>query len=241
MDKDSHLKDTIRNQEKELEISGCEELKAAADAYAGEHGWEPVKIYAREAEKDFLLDTKSNLSKDMGRPVTVTADVYLKDGEELNLDGIRIKVLATPGHTAGGVSYYFPEEDEKNNLMRIIGNLLWWLFGGLEAAIGYFTGSLALACTIIGIPFAIQTFKIGLLCLWPFGSTVRESNSPTGCIRIPLNLLWLIFGGLWACIMHLFFGFLLCITIIGIPWGKQHFKMAGLSLAPFGKDVELGF
>ena len=125
--------------------------------------------------------------------------------------------------------------------MRIIGNLLWWLFGGLEAAIGYFTGSLALACTIIGIPFAIQTFKIGLLCLWPFGSTVRESNSPTGCIRIPLNLLWLIFGGLWACIMHLFFGFLLCITIIGIPWGKQHFKMAGLSLAPFGKDVELGF
>lgn len=97
--------------------------------------------------------------------------------------------------------------------MRIIGNLLWWLFGGLEAAIGYFTGSLALACTIIGIPFAIQTFKIGLLCLWPFGSTVRESNSPTGCIRIPLNLLWLIFGGLWACLMHLFFGFLLCIPL----------------------------
>ena len=89
-------------------IGGCEELKAAADAYAGEHGENPVKIYAGEAEKDFLLDTKSNLSKDMGRPVTVTADVYLKDGEELDLDGIRIKVLATPGHTAGGVSYYFP-------------------------------------------------------------------------------------------------------------------------------------
>ena len=113
--------------------------------------------------------------------------------------------------------------------MRIIGNLLWWLFGGLEAAIGYFTGSLALACTIIGIPFALQTFKIGLLCLWPFGSTLRDTDCPTGCIRIPLNLLWLIFG------------LLLCITLIGIPWGKQHFKMAGLSLAPFGKDVELGF
>ena len=90
-------------------IGGCEELKEAADAYAGEHGENPVKIYAGEAEKKFLLDTKSNLSKDMGRPVTVTADVYLKDGEELDLDGIRIKVLATPGHTAGGVSYYFPE------------------------------------------------------------------------------------------------------------------------------------
>uniref|UniRef100_UPI004025B75E YccF domain-containing protein n=1 Tax=Prevotella sp. TaxID=59823 RepID=UPI004025B75E len=123
--------------------------------------------------------------------------------------------------------------------MRIIGNLLWWLFGGLEAAIGYFTGSLALACTIIGIPFALQTIKLGLLCLWPFGSTVRETDSPTGCIRIPLNIIWLICGGLWACLQHLLFGFLLCITIIGIPWGKQHFKMAALSLAPFGKDVEL--
>ena len=61
--------------------------------------------------------------------------------------------------------------------MRIIGNLLWWLFGGLEAAIGYFTGSLALACTIIGIPFALQTIKLGLLCLWPFGSTVRETDT----------------------------------------------------------------
>ena len=111
--------------------------------------------------------------------------------------------------------------------MRIIGNLLWWLFGGLEAAIGYFTGSLALACTIIGIPFAIQTFKIGLLCLWPFGSKVRETYSPTGCIRIPLNLLWLIFGGLWACIMHQFFGFLLCITIIGIPWGNRISRWLG--------------
>ena len=82
--------------------------------------------------------------------------------------------------------------------MKILGNIIWWLFGGLEAAIGYFTGSLALACTIIGIPIALQTFKIGLLCLWPFGSTVVDTDSPMGCIRIPLNLLWLIFGGLWA-------------------------------------------
>ena len=75
----------------------------------------------------------------------------------------------------------------------------------------------------------------------PFGSTVVDTDSPIGCIRIPLNLLWLIFGGLWAWCMHILFGLLLCITIIGIPWGKQHFKMAGLSLAPFGKDVMFGF
>lgn len=123
--------------------------------------------------------------------------------------------------------------------MRIIGNLLWWLFGGLEAAIGYFTGSLAIACTIIGIPVALQTFKIGLLCLWPFGAEVKDTESPMGCIRIPLNLFWIIFGGLMAWIMHIFFGLLLFITIIGIPFAKQHFKMAKLSLAPFGKDVSL--
>lgn len=122
----------------------------------------------------------------------------------------------------------------------ILGNIIWLIFGGLEAAIGYFTGSLAMACTIIGLPVAWQTFKIGLLCLWPFGATVSDTDSPTGCIRIPLNLLWIIFGGFFACLMHIIFGVLLCITVIGIPWGKQHFKMARLSLAPFGKEVVLG-
>lgn len=123
--------------------------------------------------------------------------------------------------------------------MRIIGNLLWWIFGGLEAAIGYFTGSLALAITIIGLPFALQTFKIGILCLWPFGAEIRETDCPSGCLSLLLNIIWIIFGGLWACIMHLLFGILLGITIIGIPFAKQHFKMAALSLAPFGKDIRL--
>lgn len=123
--------------------------------------------------------------------------------------------------------------------MNFLGNIVWWLFGGLEAAIGYFTGSLALALTIIGIPVAWQTFKIGLLCLWPFGTQVRKTDSPPGCIRLPLNLLWLICGGFWAWAIHIIFGLLLCITIVGIPFGKQHFKMASLSLAPFGKDVIL--
>ncbi len=124
--------------------------------------------------------------------------------------------------------------------MKIIGNIIWWVFGGLGAALGYFTGSLALAITIIGLPIALQTFKIGLLCLWPFGSRITRSDCPPGCISLPLNIIWIICGGLWAWIMHMLFGVLLCITVIGIPWGKQHFKMAGLSLAPFGKHVELG-
>ena len=75
--------------------------------------------------------------------------------------------------------------------MRILGNIIWWIFGGLEAAIGYFTGSLVLAITIIGIPAAIQTFKLGLLCLWPFGSEVRQGKSLSGCMGlVDSHLLW---------------------------------------------------
>lgn len=111
------------------------------------------------------------------------------------------------------------------------------VFGGLEAAIGYFTGSLALALTIVGIPWAYQTFKIGVLCLWPFGTEVNDSDSPMGCLNLLLNIVWIIFGGLWAWLVHIFFGLLLFVSIIGIPFSRQHFKMARLSLAPFGKDV----
>lgn len=122
--------------------------------------------------------------------------------------------------------------------MRLIGNILWLLLGGLHSALGYFSGSLALAMTIIGIPFALQTFKLGILCLWPFGAKVKKGSSPTGCIRIPMNIIWFLFGGIGACLNHVGLGVLLCITIIGIPFGKQHFKMAGLCLTPFGREIE---
>ena len=104
---------------------------------------------------------------------------------------------------------------------------------------GYFAGSVALMLTIVGIPFALQTLKLGLLCLWPFGSTVGESESGIGCLSVPMNIIWLIFGGFYTCLAHLFFGILLSLTIIGIPFGKQHFKMAGLALTPFGRIVDI--
>lgn len=122
--------------------------------------------------------------------------------------------------------------------MRTLGNIVWLIFGGLEAALCYFFGSLALVCSIIGIPFAFPMFKIGLLSLWPFGAEITDTDKPTGCIRIPLNLIWIICGGLQAWLIHILFGSLLFISIIGIPFGKQHFKLAKISLVPFGKDVK---
>ena len=122
--------------------------------------------------------------------------------------------------------------------MKFLGNILWLVFGGLVMSLGYILSSILLMVTIIGIPFGIQTLKFGIFALWPFGHTVKDSGESAGCLTITMNVLWIIIGGFWIAIGHLVLGLLLCITIIGIPFGKQHFKMAGLSLTPFGKIIE---
>ena len=120
--------------------------------------------------------------------------------------------------------------------MKFLGNIIWLIFGGLVTAIEYIIASLCMMITIIGIPFGLQTIKLGILALWPFGSKVIDNGS-SGCLSVVMNILWIIFGGLCICLTHLLFGILLCITIIGIPFGNQHFKMAKLALTPFGKDI----
>jgi len=121
--------------------------------------------------------------------------------------------------------------------MNILGNIIWLIFGGLIAAVEYFISSIALMITIIGIPFGLQTIKLGVLTLWPFGSQVRYRETSSGCLNLIMNILWLIIGGIWISLTHLLFGILLAITIIGLPFARQHFKLARLALTPFGYDV----
>lgn len=121
--------------------------------------------------------------------------------------------------------------------MNAIGNLIWLIFGGFISAIGYFVGGFVLCISIIGIPFGLQCFKIGFMVLMPFGSKVVSDSSSTGCLSVIFNIIWLFSGGLYTALMHLLFGFLLSITIIGLPWGRQHFKLVELSLMPFGKRI----
>jgi uncharacterized membrane protein YccF (DUF307 family) len=121
--------------------------------------------------------------------------------------------------------------------MRFLGNLIWLIFGGLITSIEYLISSLILMITIIGIPFGIQTLKLAWLSLWPFGKKVVTHERSGGCLYLLFNVIWIFVGGIWIAITHLFFGVLLLITIIGIPFARQHFKLAGLSLTPFGKDV----
>ena len=121
--------------------------------------------------------------------------------------------------------------------MKFLGNIIWLICGGLLTAVEYLISSLLLMVTIIGIPFGLQTLKLGTLALWPFGSRVTDNGNSGGCLCLVMNVIWIINGGFWICLTLLFFGLLLCITIIGIPFGRQHFKMAALALSPFGKNI----
>ncbi len=121
--------------------------------------------------------------------------------------------------------------------MKTFGNIIWLLFGGILTALEYFISSIILCITIIGIPFGLQTLKLGILALWPFGREIVHKECAGGCLSLIMNILWLLCGGLWIALSHLLFGLLLCITIIGIPFGLQHFKLATLALTPFGHDV----
>ena len=120
--------------------------------------------------------------------------------------------------------------------MRVLLNLLWIIFGGLLSALGWVITGCIWCITIIGIPVGLQCFKLSSISLNPFGKEVRHDDA--GAVSFLLNVLWFIFGGSELTLSNFILGVLLCITIVGIPFGKQFFKIAGLALHPFGAEVE---
>ena len=121
--------------------------------------------------------------------------------------------------------------------MNIFLNIIWIVFGGAMIAVEYIVASLLMMCTIVGIPFGLQTMKLAILALWPFGTDISDSGFPSGCLAGFLNVIWWFLGGATIVITHLLWGIFFCITIIGIPFGKQHFKLMMLALFPFGKAL----
>lgn len=118
--------------------------------------------------------------------------------------------------------------------MRTLGNILWFLFGGLIGGLAWTLAGCIWCITIIGIPFGLQCFKFASLAFFPFGKDVVYGG---GSISFLANIIWLIFFGWEMALGYLALGAVLCITIVGIPVGLQCFKMAKLSLMPFGADV----
>ena len=121
--------------------------------------------------------------------------------------------------------------------MKILLNIIWLVFGGVMTAIEYIISSVMLMITIIGIPFGLQTLKLAAVSLWPFGTKIAAGGWPSGCLAGLMNLIWWFVGGIPIALTHLAWGIILCLTLIGIPFGLQHFKLMGLALFPFGKSV----
>ena len=119
--------------------------------------------------------------------------------------------------------------------MSVLGNIIWLGFGGFFMA--YLVSGFLLCCTIIGIPFGLQVFKIGLVALLPFSQTTVVEEGSRSCLEIIMNVIWFFIGGIWIALSHLGWGLLFCITIVGIPFGIQHFKLMRVALFPFGRSV----
>lgn len=118
--------------------------------------------------------------------------------------------------------------------MRGLGNFLWFVFGGLFSGLGWIFSGFLWCITIIGIPYGLQCFKFAELSFFPFGKEIVYSG---GAVNLLVNVVWLFLNGWWMALGNFLIGCLWCITIIGIPFGKQFFKIAKLSLAPFGAKV----
>ena len=121
--------------------------------------------------------------------------------------------------------------------MNALGNILWLILGGILVALMYYAAGILLCITIIGIPFGFQLFKLGTYALWPFGYEMVDGPGQPGCLSIVMNLIWILLGWWEIAVIHLVFGLLCCITIVGIPFGIQHFKMVLPSILPFGKEI----
>lgn len=127
--------------------------------------------------------------------------------------------------------------------MNLIGNIVFFIFGGFIIFFGYVLGGIVLCLTIIGIPLGFQCFKLAGGVLAPFGREVYEVDPPGSTLSIILNIIWIILPGLELAIMHLVLAALFALTIVGIPLARQHIKLLPLALLPFGRkirDIETG-
>jgi uncharacterized membrane protein YccF (DUF307 family) len=128
--------------------------------------------------------------------------------------------------------------------MRTIGNLIWFVFGGFFLGLGWWLAGLLMLVSIIGIPWARACFVFGTFCWFPFGreaidrrELTGKGDLGTGALGLAGNIIWFVFAGIWLAIGHVMSAVANFITIIGIPFGVQHLKLAGCALAPIGKTV----
>lgn len=120
--------------------------------------------------------------------------------------------------------------------MSLLGNIIWLIFGGFFAALGYIFGGILLCLTIVGIPFGLQSIRLGVATLAPFGKEVVVSENE-GPVALLFDVIWIVLFGWEIAIAHLVSAVLLSITIVGIPFAKQHVKLIPVAVFPFQRDL----
>ncbi|MBM0741624.1 YccF domain-containing protein [Phormidium sp. CLA17] len=120
--------------------------------------------------------------------------------------------------------------------MSLIGNIIWLIFGGLMSGIGYIIGGLGICTTIIGIPFGIKAINLGIATFTPFGKEIIAKPYADDLLTTIFNVIWIVLFGWGIALSHLIWGIILAVTIVGLPFAKQHFKLMILALLPFGRD-----
>lgn len=128
----------------------------------------------------------------------------------------------------------FIVQKEGECYMGCLGNFLWFIFGGCLSGLSWFLAGCLWCITIVGIPVGVQCFKFAGLSFFPFGKEVTYGG---GAVSLLVNIIWLLVSGIPLAVEHVLLGCLLCLTIIGIPFGLQQFKLAKLALMPFGATV----
>lgn len=121
--------------------------------------------------------------------------------------------------------------------MSFIGNIIWLVFGGFFAAIGYILGGLATCLTIVGIPFGLQSIRLGVASLAPFGKELVPATAHPGLLRVIFDIIWLLLFGWEIAMVHLSSAAVLAVTIVGIPFAIQHLKLIPVALFPFNYDL----
>ncbi len=121
--------------------------------------------------------------------------------------------------------------------MSLLGNIIWLIFGGLLSGLGYIIGGLVMCLTIVGIPFGVQSIKLGVATFAPFGKQVTQNDNAFGCLKIVFDVLWIVLFGWEIAVLHLVHAGILAITIVGIPFAVQHMKLVPVSLFPFGHQL----
>ena len=121
--------------------------------------------------------------------------------------------------------------------MTLLGNIVWLVFGGFLTGLGYMIGGVGLCITIVGIPFGIQSFKLGLATMAPFGLEIVQTEDAGGFLPMVFNVIWLLLFGWEIAVGHLVSAGILAITIVGIPFARQHLKLIPLALFPIGREL----